>query len=445
MSYPFRPSIQKFTFDHIIGYTRKVFRALPDHRTGEDCIYEMEDGALGAFSVFFTQSPSFLDSQRKMELAKGQSNANTLFGMLKIPSDPHIRNLLDPIPPSEFFQIYNYILDGLKELGYLEGYRSINGTLLMPMDGTQYFSSNKIHCKNCTVKHHKNGTVSYSHTVITPVITGPGTNTVFPLEPEFILPQDGHDKQDCENAAAKRWLDKYASRYASWDITLLGDDLYAKQPLCEAILDEELNFILVCKPSSHKTVYKWVAELEAIGGVKTVTVTRRKGKKVETDTYRYVNQVPLRDGEDALKVNWCELTTRNAEGKIVFKNAFVTNHEISEENVVEMVSAGRARWKVENENNNVLKTKGYHLAHNFGHGQENLSMVLVTLNLLAFLIHTVLDLMDSKYQLVRQKLGTRKNFFNDVRALTRYICFDGWDAMLNFMMRGLEIEPPDTG
>ena len=106
--------------------------------------------------------------------------------------------------------------------------------------------------------------------------------------------------------------------------------------------------------------------------------------------------------------------------------------------------AGRARWKIENENNNTLKTKGYNLTHNFGHGKEHLSSVLATLNLLAFLIHTVLDLTDSNYRLVRKKLATRINFFNDLRALTRYLRFDSWKSLLLFMMQGLEIVPPDT-
>jgi hypothetical protein len=57
----------------------------------------MSDAALGAFSVFFTQSPSFLDFQRTLEKAKGCSNAQTLFNMINIPSDNHIRNLLDPV------------------------------------------------------------------------------------------------------------------------------------------------------------------------------------------------------------------------------------------------------------------------------------------------------------------------------------------------------------
>ena len=95
--------------------------------------------------------------------------------------------------------------------------------------------------------------------------------------------------------------------------------------------------------------------------------------------FLFINQVPLRDGEDALQVNWCKLTTRLPDGKIVYKNSFVTNFKISKNNVKPIVADGRARWKIENENNNVLKTKGYHLEHNFGHGKKHLSALLLTL------------------------------------------------------------------
>jgi hypothetical protein len=378
-----------------------------------------------------------------MQVTKGCSNAHSLFGMRQIPTDVHIRNLLDPVSPTAIFPVFADIVDGLRDVGYLEAYRSVNGDLLVPLDGTQYFSSTKIHCKDCSVKQHKNGSVTYSHTVITPVIAAPGTNTVIPLEPEFITPQDGHDKQDCENAAAKRWLRQYGSRYRALGVTILGDDLYCKQPVCEAIREEELNFILVCKPDSHKTLYEWVAGLETTGGVHRMQVTRRQGKRTYTDTYRFVNEVPLRDGEEALEVNWCELTTTRDDGKVVYKNAFATNHRLTKGNVADMVKAGRARWKVENENNNTLKTKGYHLTHNFGHGKQHLSALLATFNLLAFLFHTVLELMDSSYQRLRQFLP-RKRFFNDLRALTCYLCFESWDALMAFMLKGLELEAPDT-
>ena len=133
------------------------------------------------------------------------------------------------------------------------------------------------------------------------------------------------------------------------------------------------------------------------------------------------------------------MTITNEKGKNTYKSSWITNHLITTENIVEIVEAASARWKVENENNNTLKTKGYNLEHNFGHGKEYLSSTLVTLNLLAFLLHTLMDMMDSKYQLIRQRLGTRKTIFQDFRALTRYLVFDSWDNLLLFMMEKLDI------
>jgi len=146
-----------------------------------------------------------------------------------------------------------------------------------------------------------------------------------------------------------------------------------------------------------------------------------------------------------LEVNRCEITTTLEDGSIIYKNSFVTNHEITEKNVIEIIMAGRSRWKTENENYNVLKTKGYNLEHNFGHGKKYLSLLLLTFNLLAFLFHTVLDIFDNKYKMLRKQLPSRKTFFDDMRALTRYICFDSWESLLNFMISGLEIEFSDTG
>jgi len=436
--------LQEFSFDNMVKHFRRTITLFPDKRTGNNKHYSIEDAALGAFSVFFTQSPSFLSFQNSMRKNRGKSNAQSLFGMQKIPCDNHIRDLMDAVPAHNIFPVFTHIIDGLQDSGYLNAFRSYNDNLLCALDATQYFSSKTIHCQNCSIKEHKDGSKTYSHSAITPVFVAPGNKQVVSLPPEFITPQDGHRKQDCENAAAKRWLNQFAPTYKALGITILGDDLYCKQPLCDLILHHRLDFILVCKPDSHKTLYQWLEELDAMGAVETVVKKRWTGKDYHIDTYRFINQLPLRDGKDALQVNWCELTTTSSAGKRIYKNAFATNFKISKNNVKQIVADGRSRWKIENENNNVLKTKGYHLEHNFGHGKNHLSSLLLTFNLLAFLFHTVLEMMDSKYAQIRKDLPTRKTFFDDIRALTRYIYFDSWDEMLAFMAKGLELDIPDT-
>ena len=145
----------------------------------------------------------------------------------------------------------------------------------------------------------------------------------------------------------------------------------------------------------------------------------------------------LRETQPALNVNWCELiVTRQSDGKLLYENALITRHELTEESVSLVTAAGRCRWKTENENHNVLKTKGYHLEHNFGHCRTHLAAGLLTLKLLAFLFHTVLQLTDSAYQQIRQKRGTRKGFFQDIVSLTQYLLFESWQSLIDFMLYG---------
>lgn len=90
-------------FDNLVGRFEQQLESLPDHRSGKNTSYSIRDAALGAFSVFFTQSPSFLAHQRAMEKSKGRSNAGSLFQIEKIPSDNQIRSLLDPITPQHLY------------------------------------------------------------------------------------------------------------------------------------------------------------------------------------------------------------------------------------------------------------------------------------------------------------------------------------------------------
>jgi hypothetical protein len=77
-------------------------------------------------------------------------------------------------------------------------------------------------------------------------------------------------------------------------------------------------------------------------------------------------------------------------------------------------------------------------------------------NILSLLFYTLLELLDQKYKLLRSHLPTRKTFFDDLRALTRYMYFDSWDFdswdfdswdhLLTFMLEGLELAiPSNTG
>jgi hypothetical protein len=431
---------EELSINRMIKDLKQDNHRFPDKRTGKNTQYELVDAGMGAYSVFFTQCESFLEYQREMKLAKGRSNAESLFDLANIPSDNQIRNLLDPVSPENIAPAFQRIFKSLERTGVLDGLRSYGNHLLIAIDGTEYFSSQSVHCENCSHRTLKNGKINYFHSVITPVIVQAGNEHVISLEPEFIVPQDGQEKQDCETRAGKRWLEKHGSFYAKRRAIILGDDLYSRQPFCQAIKEQGLHFLLVCKPDSHVMLYESVDFLAANGVLASKSKRHWNGRYGEIWTYRYANKMPLRGDDAAMDVNWCEITiSREDTGAQIYKNAFITDFEIVDTNVEAIVRDGRARWKIENENNNVLKTKGYHLEHNFGHGSQYLASLLLSFNLLAFLFHTVLDLVDERYRAIRKVLGKRRTFFQDLEALLRYFSFDTWDDVLSFMFNGLEL------
>jgi hypothetical protein len=315
MSVPFGPFV--LTLDDITKQIRRTFAQFTDPRKGKNTSYTMVDAGLSAFSVFFMQSPSFLEYQRSLDQWLGKNNAQTLFGVHDIPSDNQIRHLLDATEPGQVKPLFSYLFNALNQAGVVETYRSVNQTLLLAFDGTEYFSSHTIHCPNCSTRHHANGSVTYCHTALTPVLVKPGLDKVIPLAPEFVRPQDGAEKQDCELNAAQRWLADCGGDYSPLGATLLGDDLYCHEPFCRDALNRGFNFILVCKPASHPIVSEWVEFLDRGGAVHTVVRHRWTGQRREIDTYRYAQAIPLRDGDDALLVNGCELTTTDERGNVL--------------------------------------------------------------------------------------------------------------------------------
>ncbi len=88
----------KLSFGVLMAYLNRAILHMPDPRKASNVTkYTLKDAVLGAFSMFFMQSESFLEHQRQMESRQGKSNAQSLFGMINLPTVPQIRNIIDGI------------------------------------------------------------------------------------------------------------------------------------------------------------------------------------------------------------------------------------------------------------------------------------------------------------------------------------------------------------
>jgi hypothetical protein len=175
--------------DALFGSLRGCLDGFPDKRRGSNTTYAMGDISLAGFSVFFLQSPSFLAHQRQFEAGHGHSNGSSLFGIAKIPSDNHIRAMLDPAAPVLLHPVFAAALDQIRQIdGGLDVFRRLDGHLLIALNGTAYHGSRKIHCQHCSTRLRGKGAIEYYHSMLTATLVAPGHDKVIPLEPAFIAP-----------------------------------------------------------------------------------------------------------------------------------------------------------------------------------------------------------------------------------------------------------------
>src|ERR1700723_2287093 len=136
----------------LIECVGRTCAGLADKRRGMNSQFSMRDIGLAGFSPFFMQCPSFLSHQRQIceGIGHGRSNCQTLLGMERIPSDNHIRTMLDDVEPSSLYQLFDDALAAVATAGALPSLTSLDGYTLIALDGTQYFCSNKLSCRNCS-------------------------------------------------------------------------------------------------------------------------------------------------------------------------------------------------------------------------------------------------------------------------------------------------------
>ena len=430
---------------HLIESLRAVFNQIKDPRNGANKQYRFDDIAMSAFSAFFMQSPSFLDHQRVFSKSQGKSACSSLFGVTRLPTDNHIRKQLDRIDCAELYEGFDLALEILVEKQALKPYQVLGGYTLVALDGSEFHNSRKVHCKQCQRRVKNKGKedqyTEYYHSVLAAVLVGPGHPYAVPLRPEFISPQDGDKKQDCETKAAYRWLDKNASRYADLKPLYLGDDLYAKQPMCERILAAGAEFVLRVKTDDHKTLFSY---LDGIEWPSKTVIERTPGRTKPNKRYHYRwthCKLPLTAYKEPLEVYYVDLnisTVGSQKKGNTFR--FITSLKPTEDNVVELVACGRTRWKVENEAFNLLKNQGYNVEHNFGHGADGLSNSLLTLNLIAFAFHGACDQICALWKKARDKCSRRMRFFQTLDLLTEYMHFKNWQELLT-MIAGSSLQP----
>jgi hypothetical protein len=377
MSAPF--SRKHLSAAGLLSEARRLFARIPEQ---SGCDIALVDHLMSGLALFGLKYPSLLQFENDRGEEATRANLKALYGIERAPSDTRFRERLDELDPHHLRPLYKALLAQLQRGKGLEGFAYLDGHYLLSLDGTGYFSSSTIHCPQCGEKHHRNGTITYYHQMLGAVLVHPDHSEVFPLAPEPILKQDGARKNDCERNAAKRLLTDLRREHPHLKLIVVEDGLASNAPHIRQLQALDLRFILGAKQSDHTLLFDWVA---ATPETAEATFTDEKGFR---HRFRYLNGAPLNDANFDLEVNFLEYWEHAPDGTVTHFS-WVTDIPIHENNLMTLMRGARARWKIENETFNTLKNQGYHFEHNFGHGNNHLSTVLMHLMMLAFLIDQI--------------------------------------------------------
>jgi hypothetical protein len=403
------PKVRKhLSADALFHVVRSGFATIPEPRC-EDVDISLTDTLMSAFAMFSLKAPSLLAFDKE----RAEGNLHTIYGIQHVPCDTYMRERLDPVSPKWLRPVFKSVLRQLQRGKALEEMIFLDGHYLLALDGTEYFSSKTIHCASCFHRVHRNGSLTYAHQMLSAAIIHPDVRAVIPLMPEPIGHHDGTGKNDCERNAAKRFVAKLRQDHPHLKFIVTEDSLSSNAPHIETLQHYKLHYILGVKEGDHAFLFQQIQAAEQAG---RVTYYERHDRAAQViHRFRFVNAVPLNASHRDVRVNFIEYWEIGDTKVQHF--SWVTDLRVSKRNVFHLMRGGRARWKIENETFNTLKNQGYHFEHNYGHGEQHLSVVFAMLMMLAFLVDQTQQLCCALFQAVWAKLGSKRLLWERMRAL----------------------------
>jgi len=400
----------------------------------DDVEIPLDDALMSAFAMFSLKAPSLLSFDKQ----RAEGNLKTIYGIDRVPCDTRMRERLDPVASEFLRHAFKLVFRQLQRGKALEPLAFLDGHYLVALDGTEYFSSKTIHCASCLHKEHRNGSITYFHQMLGAAIIHPDFREVIPLMPEPIVKQDGTQKNDCERNAAKRFISKLRQDHPHLPCIITEDALSSNAPHIETLHDYGCHYILGVKEGDHTYLFTQVQAAEEAGHV---TYYERHDRAAEVvHEFRFVNDMPLNGSRGDVRVNFIEYWERGPEQVQHF--SWVTDLRVSKRNVYKLMRGGRARWKIENETFNTLKNQGYHFEHNYGHGEQNLSVVFAMLMMLAFLVDQTQQLCCALFRAVWAKFGSKRLLWERMRALFYDYCLHSMRELLEALYVGFAKSHP---
>ena len=426
----------------LLSTIRQRFTGVPDWRTDSSSIC-LPDALMSGLAVFGLKCPSLLqfDQQRRDPIV--DYNLHTLYGVEQVPCDTQLRTILDPVDPVYLRPAFKAVFAQAQRGKVLEDYVFLNGRYLMALDGTHFFASSAVSCPHCCVKKAGTEEERYYHQLLGAALVHPQLKEVLPLAPEPIVRADGQTKNDCERNAAKRLMSHTRREHPHLPLIAVADTLYANAPFIEELQKADMGFILGVKPTSHPALFQTAQHALDAGYGHTLEIVDADDARI-THRFRWIHNLALNSSHPHLRVHFMEYGQIGPKKKQHF--TWITDQPLTPDTVYTIMRGGRARWKIENETFNTLKNQGYHLEHNYGHGQQYLASVFAFLTMLAFLVDQLQKRCCPLFQQALIKHHSMRGLWDKMRAFFFSFTIESWTTFFQALIygQGRQVLTPDT-
>jgi hypothetical protein len=384
------------TLKHRFAELLPSFSLLPDPRNPQGRQYGMDEIMFGGLSLFLFKSGS--RNRLNNNRSDGYFNAHyhQLSGM-KLPHQDAVHDVLRELESGDLEQVKMNLMSRMFEQKWLRDYRLLGKYYLVAVDATGVVSFDERHCEHCLTKKSKNGKTTYFHYVLeAKLVTADGH--ALSLASEWIEnPSGDFDKQDCERKAFKRLAKKLKKHYPRLPVCILADGLYPYENAFKTCEENGWKFIFVLQDGSLKTVQEELILTRRRQPAST-WYTVKQGWRI-TQQYRYQTGIEY---HTKYSLNWIQcMETRSKinQGKTqparpapeTSRFEYVTSLQPDRENVRAIGSAGRLRWKIENEGFNTQKCGDYELEHKYSRNSYNCLKNYYTLLQIAHAINQLVE------------------------------------------------------
>ncbi len=425
---------RQLSADALYETVRNRFRKTPDHRS-EGAQISLADALMSGFAMFSLKDSSLLLFEERRR--RDAHNLMKIYGIEQVPCDTQMRKILDGVLPESMRPAFRAVFAKLQRGKILEPMVFLDGHYLLNLDGTQYFSSEKLHSELCLERtSSKTGKTTYYLQMLGAAIVHPDFKEVIALCPEPIVKQDGQTKNDCERNAAKRFFEKLRKEHPHLKLIINEDALSPNAPHIRDLIKHELRFILGVKPGDHEFLFTEIDKAASEDRTTQFGFDDPKNPNI-SHYFRFLNGVPLNESNRDILINVLEYWELKADEE-PHPYSWITDFTITRENAFTLMRGGRARWKIENETFNTLKNQGYNFEHNYGLGEKYLSVNFILLMMLAFLVDQAQQLTCALFRSVWKRLGTKKSLWENVRAIFTTLEVDSMEMIYKLILYGYE-------